>query len=55
MKLTLLITAALLTLVLARITWRCYRGEITGNPFAAVLMIVLTCGIIGGLVAATTI
>lgn len=51
MKLLLLFTAGALFAVLASVTLRAYRGEIKSNPFTPLLMIVLTCGIIGGLIA----
>jgi hypothetical protein len=55
MTLTLIITATVLLLMLAWITFRSWRGDFEGNPFAGVLMIVLTCGIIGGLIGAATL
>jgi hypothetical protein len=52
MQLLALLTAAALFAMLARITYRAYRGDFQGNPFLPVLMILLTTATIGGLCAA---
>lgn len=51
MKSLALIAALAMFVVLVRVTYRSYQGDFDGSPFVPVLMIVLTTGIIGGLIA----